>query len=246
MKEITKNNNIREKLSGNQAPLKNYIDLTVGGTGFLNFIKYEFLTCLFGFIPGGIGYYLRKKFYPLLLKRTGNGLIIGRNVVIRHPSNIELGDNVTIDDNCVIDGRGAGPEGVILEDNVMINRNCMILAKAGHIRFGRRTSIGCNSVVVSMDGVELGEAVLIAGGCYISAGSYGFDDINEFVMDQKAYSAGPIRIGSGAWLGTRVTVLDGVSIGKGAIIGACALVNKNIPENAVAYGVPVKVVRIRK
>lgn len=246
MKEIDRDNLIRERLAkGQESPFKTYMDLTVGQVGFSRFVVYEFLTSLLGPMPGGIGFYLRKKFYPGLFKKAGTGLIIGRNVVIRHPDKIELGDNVTIDDNCVIDGRGAGPGGVALEDNVIINRNCMLLAKAGPIRLGKRTSIGSNSVIVSMDGVELGEAVLSAGGCYISAGSYHFEDVEVPVMDQGAYAKGPIRIGAKAWLGTGVIVLDGVSIGDGAVIGAGALVNKNIPINAVAFGVPAKIQRYK-
>jgi acetyltransferase-like isoleucine patch superfamily enzyme len=167
-------------------------------------------------------------------------------VVIRHPQKIELGNNVTIDDNCVIDGRGAGPEGLVLEDNVIINRNCMILAKSGPIRLGKRTSIGSNSVIVSMDGVELGEAVLMAGGCSISAGSYHFEDIDAPVMDQGAYSKGAIRIEAKSWLGTGVIVLDGVTIKQGAVIGAGAVVVKDIPKNAVAVGVPARVVKVRE
>lgn len=247
MKEIDRNNLIRERLAkGQGAPFKTYMNLTVGQTGFSQFIVYEILTSVLGPMPGGIGFYLRKKFYPRLFKKVGQGLIIGRNVVIRHPDKIELGDNVTIDDNCVIDGHGAGPEGVILEDNVIINRNCMLIAKAGPIRLGSRTSIGSNSVIVSMDGVELGEAVLMAGGCSVSAGSYHFDDVQAAVMNQGAYTRGPIRIGAKAWLGTGVIVLDGVTIGDGAIIGAGAVVNKNISMNAVAFGVPAKVWKIRR
>lgn len=247
MKEIDRDNLIREKLAkGQDSPFKTYMDLTVGQQGLSRFVVYEILTSLLGPISGGIGFYLRKKFYPRLFKKVGNGLIIGRNVVIRHPDKIELGDNVTIDDNCVIDGRGAGPEGVILEDNVIINRNCMILAKSGPIRLGKRTSLGSNSVIVSMEGVELGEAVLAAGNCYISAGSYHFDDSDVAVMDQGAYSKGPIRIESKCWLGTGIIVLDGVTVKQGAVIGAGAVVVKDIPKNAVAVGVPARVVKVRE
>lgn len=245
IKSIDKANNIRQQLaSGQSSALKTYQALTCGRDDFSGFWVYELLTSILGPIPGGAGFFLRKHFYPRLFKGFGHGVIIGRNVVIRHPHRISLGSHVTIDDNCVLDGRGAGRAGLVLEDRVLINRNCMLLAKNGPIRFGRRTSLGSNSVVVSMDGVEIGEAVLTAGGCYLSAGAYRFDG-PEAIMDQEAYSTGPIRIGAGSWLGTRVTVLDGVAIGQGAVVGACALVNKNIPDNAIAVGVPAKVVRIR-
>jgi len=193
-------------------------------------------------MSGGIGLYLRRKFYPLLFKKVGKGLIIGRNVVIRHPDKIEFGDNVTIDDNCLIDGRGSS---LILRDNVIVNRNCMLQAKAGPILLGKRTSIGSNSSIVSMDGVIFGEAVLVAGFCCISAGLYYFDDLEVAVMDQGLYSKGPIHVGSKSWLGTGVIVLDGVKIGTGAVVGAGAVVTKDIPANAVAVGTPAKVKRLK-
>ena len=246
MKEINKKEIIRNKLVESQnSPLKAYKDLTIGETSFLKFLYYEIVTFLFAPMPGGIGFFLRKKFYPRLFKSVGRGLIIGRNVVIRHPKNIELGDYVTIDDNCVIDGRGAGDEGIVFEDNVLINRNCMILAKTASIRLRKRASFGANSVIVSMAGVDVGEAVLTAGNCYISAGLYKFDDLETPIMDQTAYSKGPVKIGKNSWLGTGVIILDGVLIGEGVVIGAASMVNKDLPAFTIAIGSPAKVVRER-
>jgi acetyltransferase-like isoleucine patch superfamily enzyme len=64
-------------------------------------------------------------------------------------------------------------------------------------------------------------------------------------MDQTAFSKGPIIIGEYSWLGTGVTVLDGVKIGKGAVIGASAVVNKDVDEFSIAIGIPAKVLRKR-
>ena len=246
MKEIDDSKIIRKKLvAASKSPFKTYKELTIGESSLLQFIIYEFLTSFLGPLPGGLGFFLRKKFYPCLFKKVGKGLILGRNVVIRHPGNIIIGNNVTIDDNCLIDARGAGNRGIVLEDNTIINRNCMIQAKAGPIHFAQRVSIGCNSVIVSMDGVQLEEAVLIAGGCSISAGSYHFDNAHKAVMDQGVYTVGPIIIGNKAWLGSNVTILDGVKIGSGAVIGAGAVVTKEVPANSVAVGVPARVVKTR-
>lgn len=245
IKIISKESNIRQKLaSATASPLKAYQTLTFGKQSVSAFLIYEFLTSVLGPFPGGLGFYLRKLFYPRLFKHFGRGVIIGRNVVLRHPHHISLGNNVTVDDNCLLDGRGAGLAGLVLEDNTLVNRNCMLVAKAGPIRLGRRTSLGSNSSIVSMDGVQIGEAVLIAGECCLSAGAYRFDSPEIPIMDQETYTRGPIRIGAGAWLGTRVTVLDGVSIGDGAVVGACSLVNKDLSAGAIAAGVPAKVIRM--
>jgi len=244
MKKIDKGTIFRDKLiEGRSSPLRTYTDLTVGKTSIGHFLQYELFTFFLGPLPGAAGYLLRKTFYSRLFKKVGKGLILGRNVMIRHPNKIEIGDNVTIDDNCLIDARGAGPEGLVLKDNVIINRNCMVQAKSGSIRLGRRTSIGSNSVIVSLGGVDIGEAVLTAGGVYISAGAYNFDDPDHPIMDQGAYTKGPIRIGDKSWLGTCVIVLDGISIGAGAVIGAGSVVTTDIAENCIAVGIPAKIIR---
>ena len=247
MKNIDESQLIRKKLAGAaQSPMRAYRELTEGpDASWGRFALYETLTCLLGPLPGGAGLFLRKQFYPLLFKRVGRGLIIGRNVVIRHPRRIELGDHVTIDDNCLLDGRGAGAAGLVLEDNVIVNRNCMLQCKAGPIRLGRRASVGGNSVLVSLAGLDIGEAVLTGAGCCLSAGAYHFAETDKAVMDQGAYTKGPIEVGANAWLGTSVIVLDGVSIGRGAVIGAGAVVTKNIPDYAIAAGVPARIIRIR-
>jgi acetyltransferase-like isoleucine patch superfamily enzyme len=244
MKEVSKSENIREKLKASKiSPLKTYMGLTLGEQSLSKFILYEILTSILGPLPGGVGYFLRKNTYRWFIRSIGSNFILGRNVVIRHPHRLKIGNNVTIDDNCLIDGRGAGDTGVIIENNVVINRNCYIQAKNGYIRISNRASIGCNSVIISMDGLEIGEAVLIAGGCYISAGAYKYENPNLPIMDQVVYTNGPISIGAGVWIGTRVTLLDGVKIGKNAVIGAGAIVTKDIPEYTVAVGIPAKVIR---
>jgi acetyltransferase-like isoleucine patch superfamily enzyme len=246
MIDIDKSNIIREKLrTAQSSPLKIYKNLTVGTKPISYFVFYEIITSLFGPIPGGLGFYLRKLFYPCLFGSVGKGLIIGRNVVIRHPYKFNIGNHVTIDDNCLIDGRGSGNQGIIIEDNVLINRNCMLQAKAGPIRIGKRTSIGSNSTVASMSGVDIGEAVLFAGGCCICSGAYQYDNLDAAVMDQNAYSNGPINIGEKAWFGAGVTVLDGVKTGIGAVIEAGAVVAENIPDYAIASGVPAEIKNLR-
>ncbi len=247
MKEIKKEEIIREKLADAQtSPLATYKNLTVGNASSWYFLRYELLTFLFGSVSGGLGFLLRKKFYPGLFKKTGSGLIIGRNVVIRHPASIALGNAVTIDDNSLIDGRGAGDNGIVIEDNVIVNRSCMIQAKSGPIRLGKRTTIGSNSVIVSMAGVVFGEAVLVAGNCYFTAGAYHVDDTGSAVMDQGAYSKGPIILGDNSWIGTGAIILDGVKVGKGAIVGAGAVVTKDVPDYAIVAGVPAKIIRMRE
>jgi len=247
MKELDKSEIIRERLrQGKASPVKTYMDMTVGRRSYFHLFKYELITGLLGPMPGAAGFLFRKMFYPGLFRSVGKGLILGRNVTIRHAGNIHLGENVTIDDNCLIDARGAGERGVVIEDGAIVNRGCTIQAKAGYVRIGTRTSIGANSVIVSQDGVDIGEAVLTAGDVSISTGLYHYGQRDLPVMDQGAYTKGPVHIGRHSWLGSSVTILDGVSLGEGVIIGAGSVVNKDLPAFTVSVGVPAKVLRVRE
>lgn len=241
MRTISKDENIRARLGrARSSPVQAYRDLTTGDVGWGAFAAYELLTGLLGPMPGAAGFALRQRFYPSLFGSVGDGPVLGRNTVLRHPRNMRLGDRVTIDDGCLLDGRGAGPGGFVVGDDVVLNRNCMVVAKSGPVAIGPRTSVGSNCVIVSLAGVELGEAVMLAGGCYLSAGTYPVGGRSGPVMDGDATSSGPIRIGDGAWLGTCVVVLDGITIGRGAVVGAGAVVTRDVPDWAIVAGVPAR------
>lgn len=233
----------KQKLSmARKSPFKAYIEATVGKESIWKFIKYEMITDLFGLLPGAVGYIARHLFYPSLFAEAGRGLVIGRNVVIRRPGKIKIGKNVTIDDNALIDG---GVHGINISDGVTINRNCVIKAKSGIINIGENSNIGGNTVISSYSGIEIGTSVLVAGGCHISGGGYNFSDNKATMMEQGVYTKGPIEVGDDVWIAAGAIVLDGVKIGKHAIVGAGAVVVKDINENGIVAGVPARLLRSR-
>ncbi|PJB31129.1 MAG: acetyltransferase [Deltaproteobacteria bacterium CG_4_9_14_3_um_filter_65_9] len=243
----SKRTSIRQILSDtSKSPFRKYRDLTVGEKGIGGFLVYETSSALLGPVPGALGIFFRQKIYPNFFRRCGRGLIVGRNCTFRHPSKMSFGDNVTIDDNTLIDARGASGKGVVFGDGVIINRNSIVQSKEGDIEIDKSVSIGSNSTIVSWSGIRIGDGALIAGGCSLSAGRFDFDDLNRSIAEQDSYSTGPIVIDENVWLASRVTVLDGVHIGKGAIISAGSVVTVNIPPGSVAHGNPAKVVFTRR
>lgn len=96
-----------------------------------------------------------------------------------------------------------------------------------------------------MQSVEIGDNTSIAANCYIIDSNHGIEK-GKLIREQKSAVKGPVVIGEDVWLGAGVKVLSGVHIGNGAVIGAGAVVNSDIPENAVAVGVPARVIRYRK
>lgn len=238
---------IRQILSETgKSSYQKYKYLTVGEKGIGSFMAYELSSVLLGPMPGALGIVLRQKIYPCFFRKCGKGLVVGRNCTFRHASRLSFGDNVTIDDNTLVDARGATGAGVVFGDGVIINRNSIVQSKGGDIEIGRSVSVGANSTIVSWSGIRIGEHALIAGGCCLSAGRFDFDDLEKSIAEQESYSTGPIVVDENVWIATRVTILDGVRIGKGSIISAGSVVTGNIPPGAVAHGNPAKVVFTRR
>ncbi|MBX2998266.1 MAG: acyltransferase [Caldilineaceae bacterium] len=228
------------------SPLKRYWRKALGDVPLARFVQYEIATMLVGDLGGALGYLLRKAFYRPLFARMGGGVILGKGIALRHPARITLGDQVAIDDNVLLDASGPKGSKVDLGDQVIVSRNCVIQGKSGPLTIGARTDIGCNTIITSpAAGIEIGRAVLIAGNCYIGGSRYIADRLDIPMIDQGIYSKGPVIIEDGCWLGAGVTVLDGVRIGKGCIVGAGAVVTKDLPAHSVAVGTPAQVVRTR-
>jgi len=228
-------------------PIKKYQTFIVGNQSFLFLLKYEILTSLFGLIPGVLGLTLRTLFYPLMFKRVGRNVIFGRNITIRHPTKISIGNNVVIDDNCVLDAKGEDNQGIRIGDNVFISRNSIISCKEGDIEIGNDSNIGTNCLIHSETSLKIGRYVLIAAYCYIVAGgNHDFDKIDVPIILQPSISKGGVVIQDDVWLGADVKVLDGSNIGKGTIVGAGSVVTTELSQFSVAVGIPAKVVRKRK
>lgn len=221
---------------------KKYRSIFVGQVSLFYLIKYELIMTLFSPIPGALGLFLRKIFFPALFKKTGKNIIFGRNMTIRHAYKIEIGDNVILDDNTVIDAKGENNRGIKIGHNVFVGRNTLISCKEGNIEIGDFSNIGANTYLISESNLKIGKYVFIAGNGYLVAGgNHSFLEKEIPIMLQPSLSKGGIFIEDNIWIGATVTILDGVKIETGSIIGAAALVNKSIPAYSIAYGVPIEI-----
>lgn len=231
--------------SGGGSALDRYRQKAAGSVSLFRLLQYEIGMTFFSGLGGGIGYVLRKLFLGPLFRQVGEGLILGKGITLRHPGKIQMGQNVAIDDYVMLDASGAGEEGLQIDDHVIISRNCVVQGKTGYVRLGRKTDIGCNTMITSASGISIGAHVLIGGNCYIGGGRYFTEKLDVPMMEQGVFSKGPVVIEDDVWLGANVTVLDGVHIGKGSIVGAGAVVTKDLPQYSVATGVPAKVISRR-
>lgn len=221
-----------------------YAALVVGRPGIGALLAYELVTTLTQSCPGALGLFLRKTFYPTLLGSCGRNVIFGQNVVIRHPHKVHLGDNVVIDDNCLIDAKGETNAGIRIGDGVFVGRNSILSCKNGDIELARGVNIGFNCEIFSASRVRIGANVLMAAYSYVIGGDHDLSDPTLPVHEQRRTSAG-VSIGDGAWIGAGAKILDGVTIGESAIVGASAVVRDAVPPRAVAVGIPARVVSTR-
>ena len=222
-----------------------YRQLAVGGASTLHFVLYELVQLFVVNLPGLLGFAARALVYPALFKRCGRRPAIGRGVLVRIPQQISLGDGVLIDDAASLDVRG--DQGAIdIKDRVSIGRLTTIAAKGGPITLGNGTNIGSYCRIATQSRIEIGESVLIGAYCYVGPGNHTGGGDDAPLISQPMDIKGGVTIKDHAWLGARVTVLDGVTIGAHAVVGAHSLVKEDVPDYAVVVGTPAKVVGSRK
>lgn len=120
----------------------------------------------------------------------------------------------------------------VIKEGKLTKWNWMVQHK-DNLVLGKRVDIGAFTYINAKNGVVLGDDVQIASHCAIYSTS---------TIDGKE---GRVIMKKGSSIGSHTVVLPGVTIGENAIVGACSLVNADIPPNVIAFGVPAKVVRKR-
>lgn len=224
-----------------------YLDLFLGKKNLWQIVKYESIIFFFSWIPGALGLFLRKIFYPLILGKVGKGVVFGHHITLRHPHKIFIGDRSFIDDYAVLDAKGEEDRGIVLGKNVIIGRNTILSCKGGSIEVGDYANISAGCSLLSEDKITLGKYSFLAGHCYLVAGgNHSFERTDIPIMFQPSLAKGGISIEEDAWLGASVVILDGVSLGKGCVVGAGAVVTRSFPAYSVLVGVPAKKIKNRK
>lgn len=170
--------------------------------------------------------YFFTNLYKSRFKKFGNKSFISSGSIFRCMRFIEIGNNSTIGPRAVItcyqiEEIDRKPQ-FIIKDNVSIGSDCHIT---------------CANNITIENGVLTGKYLLIGDNSHGSATEI-FDNIRP--QDRAIYSKGSIKIEENVWIGDKVTILPGVRIGKGSIIGSGAVVTKSIPEYSIAVGNPAK------
>jgi acetyltransferase-like isoleucine patch superfamily enzyme len=222
-----------------------YQDLVVGSRSLGRLLLHELVITLTSWVPGALGLALRGVTYRWLLGSVGRNVVFGHGVVLRHPAKIRLGDDVVIDDLVVLDAKGSANRGIDIGRGVFLGRGTILSCKDGDIVLGDHVNIGFHSEVFSGSSVTVGAYGLFAAYTYLVGGGHEFERPGLPVIEQARRSRG-IALGENVWLGAGVKVLDGVRIGSNVVVGAGAVVTEDLPDDAVAAGVPARVIRSRE
>ncbi|WP_202805702.1 acyltransferase [Actinopolymorpha alba] len=118
-------------------------------------------------------------------------------------------------------------------------------AHEGTLRVGDKCVFGRDVTVNCYLDVEIGAASLIADWCYVCDFDHVTSELAVPIKDQGLVKS-PVRIGPDCWLGTKVTVLRGASVGTGVVVAAHAVVRGEVPDLTIAAGVPARVVKDRR
>jgi carbonic anhydrase/acetyltransferase-like protein (isoleucine patch superfamily) len=155
----------------------------------------------------------------------GEGSRLGWGTKLVCPHLIKVGRRVTIGEHVWLnakDDRHSGDPTLSIGDGTSIGRYCQINAWAS---------------------VSIGREVLIADRVFISDADHLYMDPNAPIGQQGDAFQGAVSLEDGCWIGIGAVILPGVSIGKNAIVGANAVVTKNVPARSIAAGIPAKVIR---
>lgn len=140
---------------------------------------------------------------------------------------------------CVIRARDGGS--ISIGAHCEIHDFAMLLTHGGPITIGDNCSVNPFTIVYGQGGTTIGKGVRIAAHCVIIPANHIRGD-EERPLYMRGLTAQGIQIDDYAWLGAGCRILDGVKIGRHAVVGAGAVVTRSIPDFATAVGVPARVV----
>ena len=164
---------------------------------------------------------MRRATWRALMKRFGHGVTIGRGAMVKHPETFELGDGVFIGEQAFLQGRYDGR--CVFEKAVWIGPQAFVDAR--------------DLVMEEYSGIGPGARVL---------GSEHTASPVDIPINQTDLVIKPVRIERWCDIGVNVVILPGVTVGQGAIVGAGAVVTRDVAPWAVVAGVPARFLRWRE
>lgn len=215
-----------------------------GENSLSRFLRQGLILSLFSGLPTVVGSVLRGRVYRSLLGSAGSNCFIEKNVRLYAPQRVHLGHRAFIGKGSFIDAASPGSE-IQIKDDVHISQGVVLRAVGGKIVIREMANVGTRAIIYGADDVEIGRYALLSNCVELMTGNHVFKDPSIPIRFQGR-ETGKIVISEDVWLGAYVIVLPGVTVGKGSVVGAGAVVTKDIPGYSVAVGNPARVIKKRE
>jgi acetyltransferase-like isoleucine patch superfamily enzyme len=185
----------------------------------------------------------------LLYGIYAKGMMVGEGVQLRYIHKIKIGKYLKIGNGVHL--HALGQKGITLGNNVSIGDMSRVIVSTtlnnvgSHIAIGNNTGIGEYAYLGGGGGLDIGNECII--GQYFSCHpeNHHFESTSKSIKDQGVYRKG-ISIGNDCWIGSKVTVLDGVKIGDHSVIAAGSVVTRSFGPYSVIGGVPARLLKSRE
>ncbi len=126
-----------------------------------------------------------------------------------------------------------------------LGQGCKIRAHEGQVSIGAKSVLGQECTISAYQHVSIGRECIIADRVMMIDFDHGVVEVEHPIREQGIYKR-DVRVGHNVWMGYGASVLRGVTIGNNCVIGTNSVVTKDVPDNAVAAGLPARVIRMRK
>jgi acetyltransferase-like isoleucine patch superfamily enzyme len=184
----------------------------------------------------------------VLVFKNPRAILLGKNVTFLNIAKIRWGRFVKLEDHVCMSA--LAKDGILLGDYVSIGAFSRIIVSTSFnhigrfIRIGNNVGIGEFAYLGGAGGLTIGAHTII--GQYFSCHpeNHTYENTEMLIRHQGVTRKG-IHIGENCWIGSKVTILDGVQIGNGCVIAAGSVVTKSFPNNCVIGGVPAKLLKTR-
>ncbi len=223
---------------------RQYRERVYGSNSLGRFLGHGLILTLFSYFPTVAGSLLRGRLYRFLLGGMGERCFLEKNVRFFNSVRLFLGDRVFVGEGAFFDiGREAGE--IRVGDDSHISRGVTVRTQLGGVKIGKKVNIGADSFIYGYGEIEIGDYSLLANQVEVLSGAHDYTDTARPIRFQGRTES-KVKIGEDVWVGAQSIILGGVTIGKGAIIGAGSVVTRDVPEYGIAVGVPARVVKKRK
>jgi acetyltransferase-like isoleucine patch superfamily enzyme len=221
-----------------------YMERVSGSRALLPYLWQGLVLTSLSWVPTVAGSILRGAAYRAVLEGVGAGCFIEQHVRLQVPRRIWLGNRVMIGEGCFLDAHSLSGR-IVLGDDVWLSRGCYVVAYRNvEVRIDDRAYVGHRCLLYGHGGIHVGRDVLMANDVQLICGNHTFARRDLPIRAQPTVEQ-PIVIEDDVWLGASAIVLGGVTVGRGSVVGAGAVVTHDLPPYSIARGVPAQVVGVR-